>query len=95
MPVRFIEICGVIGLLVLFEFINLLIHPFLEDVTHHSPVLMLLGLVIIAGLIVPFHHKLEHWITHKMVKKNKEIKLARSRKLLEEVKLQSLEEVSP
>lgn len=42
-----------LGLLIVFEFLNLLLHPFLERVTNHSPILMLLALVCIAGLLVP------------------------------------------
>ena len=36
---RFIQFFGVLGLLALFEFINLLIHPYLERLTDHSPTL--------------------------------------------------------
>jgi NADH:ubiquinone oxidoreductase subunit 3 (subunit A) len=56
-----VEFAGVVILLVVFEFINLLLHPFLQSVTHDSPVFMLLALVAIAVLIVPFHHRLEKW----------------------------------
>ncbi len=76
---------SVLVLLVVFEFINLLIHPFLEKITHHSPVLMLLGLVAIAALIIPLHHKLEHWATNKLVEKNKAIRLAQAKKTIEEL----------
>jgi tetratricopeptide (TPR) repeat protein len=76
---------SVLVLLVLFEFINLLIHPFLEKFTHHSPFLMLLGLVTIAALIIPLHHKLEHWATHKLVEKNKAIRLANAKRTIEEL----------
>ena len=38
--------------------------------------LMLLALVFIAALLVPLHHKLEHWATTKLVEKNKQIRLA-------------------
>ncbi len=58
---KVIEFFGVIALLIVFEFLNLLLHPFLERITHHSPVLMLLALVCIAALLVPLHHKLEKW----------------------------------
>ena len=76
---------NVVVLLVVFEFINLFIHPFLEKITHHSPVLMLLALVSIAALIVPFHHRLEHWTTQKLVEKNKAIRLAKAKKTVEEL----------
>jgi tetratricopeptide (TPR) repeat protein len=82
---KMVEFLSIIILLVVFEFINLLIHPFLEKVTHHSPVLMLLGLVMIAALIVPFHHRLEKWATKKLVEKNKATRLAQAKKTIEEL----------
>ena len=82
---KLVEILSVIALLVVFEFINLLIHPWLEKITHHSPILMLLALVAIAALIVPLHHKLEHWTTKKLVEKNKAIRLAQAKKTIEEL----------
>ncbi len=82
---KIIEFFGVIALLIVFEFLNLLLHPFLERITHHSPVLMLLALVCIAALLVPLHHKLEKWATHKLVEKNKAIRLASAKKTIEEL----------
>ena len=82
---KVVEFLSVIVLLVVFEFINLLIHPWLEKITHHSPVLMLLGLVAIAALIVPLHHRLENWTTKKLVEKNKAIRLAQAKKTIEEL----------
>jgi len=82
---KLIQFLGVVALLVVFEFLNLLLHPFLERITQHSPVLMLLALVGIAALLVPLHHKLEHWATHKLVEKNKAIRLAAAKKTIEEL----------
>jgi hypothetical protein len=82
---KVIQFLGVVALLVVFEFLNLLLHPFLERITHHSPVLMLLALVCIAALLVPLHHKLEKWATHKLVEKNKQIRLAAAKKTIEEL----------
>ncbi|MBK8494438.1 MAG: hypothetical protein IPL50_04990 [Chitinophagaceae bacterium] len=70
------------ALLIVFEFLNLLLHPFLERVTHHLPVLMLLALVAIAALLAPLHHKVEKWATAKLVEKNKKIRLAAAKKQL-------------
>ncbi len=78
-----IKFFGVIALLIVFEFLNLLLHPFLERVTHHSPILMLLALVCIAALLVPLHHKLEKWATTKLVEKNKHIRLAAAKRTIE------------
>ena len=82
---KMIEFLGVIALLIVFEFLNLLLHPFLERITHHSPVLMLLALVCIAALLVPLHHKVEKWATAKLVEKNKKIRLASAKKTIEEL----------
>jgi len=82
---KLIEFFGVVGLLIVFEFLNLLLHPFLERVTHHSPVLMLLSLVCIAALLVPLHHKVEKWATEKLVEKNKKIRLATAKKTIEQL----------
>ena len=82
---KIIEFLGVIALLIVFEFLNLLLHPFLERVTHHSPVLMLLALVCIAALLVPLHHKVEKWATAKLIEKNKQIRLAAAKKTIEQL----------
>jgi hypothetical protein len=82
---KVIEFFGVIALLIVFEFLNLLLHPFLERETHHSPVMMLLALVCIAALLVPLHHRLEKWSTNKLVEKNKAIRLAMAKRTIEKL----------
>lgn len=79
---RFIEFFGVLGLLAVFEFINLILHPYLAHLTHDSPVLMLGILIAIGALLVPLHHKLEQWMTKVMVEKNKKIRLEAARKTI-------------
>ncbi|MDP2414985.1 tetratricopeptide repeat protein [Daejeonella sp.] len=79
---KFIEFFGILGLLAVFEFINLFIHPYLAHVTNDSPVLMLGILIAIGALLIPFHHKLEQWITKIMVEKNKKIRLEAARKTI-------------
>lgn len=87
---KLIQFLSAVALLLVFEFLNLLLHPFLERITHHSPVLMLLALVCIAALLVPLHHKLEKWATHKLVEKNKQIRLASAKKTIEELEKNKL-----
>ena len=82
---KFIEFFGVVLLLAVFEFINLFIHPYLDKATNHSPVLMLLILIIIGAGLVPLHHKLEKWMTHVMVEKNKKIRLEAARKTINQL----------
>lgn len=80
---QLIKYFDVIGLLIVFEFINLVLHPYLGNITHHSPVLMLLIMVCIAAILVPAHHHLEKWLTDRLVKKNKKIRLAAAKKTIE------------
>jgi tetratricopeptide (TPR) repeat protein len=75
-----IKFLGVLALLILFEFVNLLIHPLLGNVTHHSPLLMLGAMVCIAGLLVPLHHQLEKAVVHRLIEKNKNIRLSAKEK---------------
>ena len=82
---KLISFFGVLGLLIVFEFINLLIHPWLASLTHESPVLMLLVLVLIASLLIPLHHRLEKWIKEKMTEKNNAIRLAAAKKTIQKL----------
>jgi len=86
---KWIEFLGVMGLLIVFEFINLVIHPYLAEATHDSPIFMLIILVIIAALLIPLHHKLEKWVTEKMVEKNKKMRLAAAKKTIEKLERKS------
>jgi len=42
-------------------------------------------LVCIAALLVPLHHRLEKWATHKLVEKNKQLRLASAKKTIEKL----------
>ncbi|HUS00497.1 MAG TPA: tetratricopeptide repeat protein [Chitinophagaceae bacterium] len=79
---KLIRFFGVVALLLVFEFINLYIHPYLSHATNDSPLLMLLVMVCIASLLVPVHHWMENWITHQLVEKNKRIRLASAKKTI-------------
>lgn len=83
---KLISFLIVIALLLVFEFLNLVLHPFLETITHHNPVLMLLIMVLVAALLVPLHHKSEKWAKHTLTEKNKAIRLAAAKKLTERQK---------
>jgi hypothetical protein len=80
---RVIEAVGVIAALIVFEFINLIVHPFLAHLTNHSPLLMLFILVVLGAVIVPLHHKMDQWIKNKVVKKNKAIRLEAAKRTIE------------
>jgi tetratricopeptide (TPR) repeat protein len=81
---KWISFLGTLALLIVFEFINLLMHPFLGKITHHMPSLMLLGMVLLGALLVPLHHRLEHWSIKRLTGKNREVRLAQARKTIKE-----------
>ena len=82
---KFIEFFGVLGLLAVFEFINLIVHPYLAHATNDSPLFMLLILIGIGALLVPLHHRIEKWMTKVMVEKNKKIRLDAAKKTIEQL----------
>jgi tetratricopeptide (TPR) repeat protein len=71
---KLVTFMGIISLLFLFEFLTLLLHPIVADITHHIPILELLIFVCIAALIVPAHHRLEHVLINKLTKGNEDDK---------------------
>jgi len=67
--VKLIRFLGVISLLFLFEYLTLLLHPVVQHITHHTPLLEILIFVAIAGLLIPLHHRLEHWMIEMLVRR--------------------------
>ncbi len=82
---KLIRFLGVVSLLIVFEFLNLLLHPWLGAVTHHSPALMLLAMVCVAALLVPLHHRVEHWVIHRLIEKNNRIRLAAAKRTIQQL----------
>ena len=56
---------------VLFEFITVFIHPYLEKVTNHTPIYILLISVGVALLLAPLDHRLTDWVKVKLAKKRR------------------------
>ena len=80
-----IRFLGVVSLLIVFEFLNLLLHPWLGSVIHHFPVLMLVAMVGVAALLVPMHHKVEHWVIQRLIEKNNRIRLAAAKRTIQQL----------
>ena len=80
-----IRFLAALSLLILFEFINLLIHPFIAGLTHHSPIGILAFMVCVAAMLIPIHHRLEHWMAHRLVEKNNKIRLEAARRTIAEL----------
>ncbi|RYY49760.1 MAG: tetratricopeptide repeat protein [Chitinophagaceae bacterium] len=66
LPAKIIRFLGVISLLILFEYLTLLLHPRVVEFTHHTPFYELLIFVGIAALLIPAHHRIEHWLLKKL-----------------------------
>jgi tetratricopeptide (TPR) repeat protein len=66
-PIKVIRILGVLSLLFLFEYLTLMLHPTVASLTHHTPVFEILIFVALAAILIPLHHKLEHWFIHKLI----------------------------
>ncbi len=66
-PIKLIRLLGVLSLLFLFEYLTLLLHPTVARLTHHTPLLEILIFVGVAAILIPLHHKLEHWLIHKLI----------------------------
>ena len=62
---RALEFMGLLALLLVFEFISLFVHPFIEEATSNNPIMMLVILVAIASILVPTHHSLTLWMREK------------------------------
>ncbi len=63
-----VRFMGVVSLLLFFEFLVLLLHPLIGELTHHNKVLELLILVVIGAGLVPLHHKMEKIVIAKLTK---------------------------
>lgn len=63
---KVIEFMSGLSLLLVFEFITLFIHPFVQRISNHLPVLELTMLVGLAAVLVPLHHRLTHWLREKL-----------------------------
>jgi hypothetical protein len=59
---KLIASLGIASLLMLFEFISLLIHPFIEKHSGHNVFVMYIILLTIASALVPLHHKMETYV---------------------------------
>ena len=66
--IRAIKILGILSLLLLFEYLTLLLHPYVAELTHHTPVYEMFIFVTIAAILIPSHHRIEHWLIHKLTR---------------------------
>jgi tetratricopeptide (TPR) repeat protein len=65
--IRAIKLLGILSLLFFFEYLTLLLHPTVAALTNHTPILEILIFVGVAAILIPLHHKAEHWLVHKLL----------------------------
>jgi len=65
---KIIEFSGIVSLLLFFEYITLLLHPYISEKTNDSPFMEIVIFVGIAALITPSHHKIEEWLVSRLTK---------------------------
>lgn len=87
LSVKAIRALGVLSLLFLFEYLTLLLHPNVAALTHHTPLLEILIFVTIAALLIPLHHRLEHWFIQKLIQLRADMDEKRKKKLEEKRRL--------
>ncbi len=76
---RIIKILGILSLLILFEYLLLLLHPRVAEFTHHNPIYEMLIFVTVAAVLVPGHHRFEHWLIEKLTHKKGSVQLKKIR----------------
>lgn len=77
--IRIIKALGILSLLILFEYLLLLLHPTVKELTNHTPVLEMLIFVSIAAILIPAHHRIEGWLIKKLIHRNESIRFKKVR----------------
>jgi tetratricopeptide (TPR) repeat protein len=65
--IRVIRALGILSLLFFFEYLTLLLHPSVAELTDHTPILEILIFVGMAAILIPMHHRVEHWLIHRLI----------------------------
>ncbi|MCC6290274.1 MAG: tetratricopeptide repeat protein [Chitinophagaceae bacterium] len=66
--VRVVRILGIVSLLMFFEYLTLLLHPYVKEITHHTPIFEIIIFVAMAAVLIPAHHRIEHWMIAKLTR---------------------------
>lgn len=82
---KFINYVGTFLLLMLFESLNLVLHPLLGSISH-SPLIIVSFMTGVAAIMIPLHHKFEHWFIDFLRKTNLRKHRERAQQTNEELK---------
>jgi tetratricopeptide (TPR) repeat protein len=66
-----LKIISSAALIVLFDFIQLLLHQPIGKITHHDLLYTFLLSLALGAIIIPVHHKVEHWVKKKLEERTK------------------------
>jgi len=66
--IRVVKTLGILSLLILFEYLTLLLHPYVTELTKHTPVYEMFIFVSIAAILIPGHHRVEAWLIKWLIK---------------------------
>ncbi|KAI9459588.1 hypothetical protein F5148DRAFT_1287117 [Russula earlei] len=64
---RLVESMSLVATIMIFEFIALLLHGYLDKVTHENPLLLLTALVLVGIALEPLHNYFQNWLKRKVV----------------------------
>lgn len=67
---KVIELAGIISVLLFFEYITLMLHPFVKEMTHHNAFYEIIIFVCIAAIITPAHHRFQQWLIARLTRMN-------------------------
>jgi tetratricopeptide (TPR) repeat protein len=65
--IRVIKALGILSLLFFFEYLTLWLHPTVAELTGHTPILEIMIFVGIAAILIPLHHRTEHWLIDRLI----------------------------
>ncbi|MBI3501616.1 MAG: tetratricopeptide repeat protein [Bacteroidetes bacterium] len=98
LSVRTIDFAAFVGVLLFFQFIEVLLHPYIIKYVHGLPIIFICINIALASGLKPIHHLLEkslvkvsHTISHKRMQKVKQ-KEDEERRRMEELKLKRMQE---
>lgn len=66
--IRVVKVLGILSLLILFEYLTLLLHPYVAKLTNYTPVYEMFIFVTIAAILIPAHHRFENWLIQWLIK---------------------------
>lgn len=67
---RIVKFLAIVSLLLLFEYLLLLLNPKVGAFTNHKPAYEILIFALLASVLAPAHHRVEHWLIEKLTRKS-------------------------